>query len=134
MNVLTFDIEEWFHILDNRSTQSCSDWEEFESRIEANMPRLLELLAGRKQKATFFFLGWIAERHPAMVKEIDRLGHEIGTHSHMHQLVYTQSREEFKADLLQKKVILISSLKLSTRIEGSAVTIGVFLARNAAKL
>jgi len=99
MNVLTFDIEEWFHILDNRSTRSCSEWEKFESRIEANMPRLLDLLAGIEQKATFFCLGWIAEKHPAIVKEIAGLGHEIGTHSHMHQLVYTQSKEEFKADL-----------------------------------
>jgi len=99
MNVLTFDIEEWFHILDNRSTRSCSEWERFESRIEANMPRLLDLLAGMEQKATFFCLGWIAEKHPAIVREIDGLGHEIGTHSHMHQLVYSQSRKEFKADL-----------------------------------
>jgi polysaccharide deacetylase family protein (PEP-CTERM system associated) len=99
MNVLTFDIEEWFHILDNRSTRSCLQWEGFESRIEANMPRLLDFLTGQGQKATFFCLGWIAEKHPAIVREIDGLGHEIGTHSHMHQLVYTQSREEFKTDL-----------------------------------
>ena len=77
MNVLTFDIEEWFHILDNRSTQSSHQWEEFESRIEDFIPRLLDFLSQSEQKATFFCLGWIAEKHPAIIRKIDELGHEI---------------------------------------------------------
>jgi polysaccharide deacetylase family protein (PEP-CTERM system associated) len=101
MNVLTFDIEEWFHILDTRSTLSRHQWEEFESRIEDNIPKILEFLAQTGQKATFFCLGWIAEKHPTIVRKIDDLGHEIGTHSDLHQLVYRQNPEEFRTDLLR---------------------------------
>ena len=62
MNILTFDIEEWFHILDNESTRSSREWASFESRIAENMPRLLDFLAERGQQATFFCLGWVCAR------------------------------------------------------------------------
>lgn len=99
MNILTFDIEEWFHILDSEHTDSDRQWENFESRIEDNLAGLLELLEGVGQPATFFCLGWIARKYPGVIKEIDRLGHEIGTHSDLHQLVYTQSPDQFRRDL-----------------------------------
>jgi polysaccharide deacetylase family protein (PEP-CTERM system associated) len=63
------------------------------------MEKILSLFAERKQKATFYVLGWIAEKYPEIVKNIDLYGHEIGSHSHMHRLVYEQSRKEFRRDL-----------------------------------
>jgi polysaccharide deacetylase family protein (PEP-CTERM system associated) len=99
MNVLTFDIEEWFHILDHESTESIKRWDSFESRIHANMARLLRFLTDQSQSATFFCLGWICRKYPELIRDIDALGFEIGTHSDMHQLVYNQTRDEFRSDL-----------------------------------
>jgi polysaccharide deacetylase family protein (PEP-CTERM system associated) len=98
MNVLTFDIEDWFHLLDIESTRSSLDWQNYESRVEASTGALLEMLARHRQRATFFVLGWVAERCPALVRSIVDAGFEIGSHSARHQLVYEQSREEFEAD------------------------------------
>jgi polysaccharide deacetylase family protein (PEP-CTERM system associated) len=99
MNILTFDIEEWFHILDHETTESSRGWEDFESRIHANMDRLFEFLTGHDQKATFFCLGWVCEKYPEVVRAIARLGFEIGTHSDLHCLVYKQTRDIFRKDL-----------------------------------
>lgn len=100
MNILTFDIEEWFHILDNPYTTNEIYWEQFESRIHHNVDKLLEVLSNKnKKKATFFILGWIAKKYPEIVKKIDSLGYEIGTHSDNHKLLYQQSRQEITNDL-----------------------------------
>ncbi|MBV8254340.1 MAG: polysaccharide deacetylase family protein [Chitinophaga sp.] len=99
MRILTFDIEEWFHILDNDSTKSNKEWANFESRIHSNMDKIMGLLEATNQKATFFCLGWIARKYPDVIRRIDQLGYEIGTHSDMHQLVYQQSLPEFEEDL-----------------------------------
>ena len=99
MNILTFDIEEWFHILDNSSTKTEKEWSNYESRIDYNMDKILDLVQKSNTKATFFIVGWIAEKYPEVVRRIDNLGYEIGTHTHMHQLVYEQSPKEFKTDL-----------------------------------
>ena len=99
MKILTFDIEEWFHILDNDSTKTEKEWSKFETRIHHNMDRILQMLATRGQKATFFCLGWITEKYPEVIRKIDSEGHEVGSHSHMHQLVYEQSPDEFRNDL-----------------------------------
>ena len=99
MNILTFDIEEWFHILDHEATDSSTRWDTYESRIRSNVGRLLSFLAEHGQKATFFCLGWIAERYPEVIREIDQLGFEIGTHSDLHQIVYKQGKDAFRADL-----------------------------------
>jgi len=99
MNILTIDLEDWFHILANDATASPAQWEKFESRIERNADWILDQLAQHQCRATFFCLGWIAQRHPALVKKISRQGHEVASHSMNHQLVYSQSPLEFKADL-----------------------------------
>jgi peptidoglycan-N-acetylglucosamine deacetylase len=101
MNILTFDIEDWFHLLDNKATQTEAEWAKFPSRMEGNMEKIYDLLAQNNQKATFFCLGWVAEKYPEIIKKIDSLGFEIGTHSHMHQLAYNQSPVAFEADLRQ---------------------------------
>jgi len=99
MNILTFDIEEWYHILDNNSTKTEKEWSNYEYRLEANMERIFELLDGKNQKATFFCLGWVAKEFPQILKKINEYGFEIATHSDRHQLVYEQSKQEFKLDL-----------------------------------
>jgi len=99
MNILTFDIEEWFHILANDSTKTEKQWNNYEIRIHKNMERIFHILEQNNQKATFFCLGWIAEKYPGIIKEIDNRGYEIGSHTHTHQLVFEQNKKEFKNDV-----------------------------------
>ena len=99
MKILTFDIEEWFHILDHKSTSTEDKWSNYEYRLEKNLDRILNLLQNNNQNATFFCLGWIARKFPNLIKKIDEMNFEIGSHSDLHQLVYNQSREDFKEDL-----------------------------------
>lgn len=116
MNILTFDIEEWFHILDNDSTKTDKEWSNYEYRLEANMGRIFELLDRNNQKATFFVLGWIAQKYPNIIKRIDSLGYEIASHSNLHQLVFEQKPNEFKTDLEK-------SIKIIEDITGKKITI-----------
>jgi len=99
INILTFDIEEWFHLLDNDSTKSKKEWNNFPARIHHNMEVIYEILDKTNTKASFFVLGWIAEKYPEVVKEIKRRGFEIGSHTHMHQLAYNQTKNEFYNDV-----------------------------------
>jgi polysaccharide deacetylase family protein (PEP-CTERM system associated) len=99
MNILTFDIEEWFHILDNGSTKTESEWKNYPARIYENTDRILSILKERNQSASFFVLGWIAKHYPDVVKKIVEAGYEIGSHTQMHQLIYEQSPKEFKNDV-----------------------------------
>ena len=69
MNILTFDIEEWFHILDHDSTKSEKNWSNYEYRIEENMDRIFDLLDKHNQDATFFCLGWVAEKFPNIIRK-----------------------------------------------------------------
>lgn len=99
MNILTFDVEDWFHILDNESTKGEKQWAQFESRIDRDLDRILALLERHDQKATFFCVGWIARKHPDLLKKITRMGCEVATHSDMHQLLYEFDKVQFRADL-----------------------------------
>ena len=97
MNILSFDIEEWFHILDNDATKSEVDWANFPERIYQNMDLIHELLGN--QKATFFCIGWVARKYHDVIKRIAAAGYEIATHSDLHQLAYEQSHRVFNEDL-----------------------------------
>lgn len=99
MNILTFDIEDWFHLLDIPATAHVEDWSRFEPRIHANVERLLEAINRRGQRATFFCLGWVAEKYPEIVRRIDEAGYEIASHTHTHQLVYKQTPQQFRDDV-----------------------------------
>ena len=99
MNILTFDIEEWFHLLDHPGTKSESDWAKFPIRIHENMERIMEMLAQNNQSATFFCLGWVARKYPEIIRQISDAGYEIATHSDLHQLAYQQNRTQFSEDL-----------------------------------
>jgi len=99
VNILTFDIEEWFHILDNESTKTINEWKNYDVRIHQNMERIFNILERTKTKATFFCLGWIGETYPEIIKEISNRGYEVGSHTRMHQLIYEQTPAEFEKDL-----------------------------------
>jgi polysaccharide deacetylase family protein (PEP-CTERM system associated) len=116
MNVLTIDLEDWFHILGNKSTALPEQWKKFPSRLHENNDRLLDMLEKHNTKATFFVLGWIAERYPEVVKKIHAAGHEIGAHSYGHQLLFNQTPEEMRADMLY-------SIKLLEDLIGNKITL-----------
>lgn len=99
MKILTFDIEEWFHILDNKKTKGESDWVKFEARIHKNMDIIFNIVDNAKVKATFFVVGWMAEQYPEIIKEINCRGFEVGSHTHLHQLAYEQDRQTFFKDV-----------------------------------
>lgn len=98
MNILTFDIEEWFHLLDNDSTRNEEQWLHYEKRIEGNVGRLLDILDSTGTKATFFIIGWIAKKYPQVVKRISEK-YQIGSHTMNHQLVWQQTPNEFRKDV-----------------------------------
>ncbi|MEN9363194.1 MAG: hypothetical protein RI903_502, partial [Bacteroidota bacterium] len=101
MTILSFDIEEWFHLLDHPSTRTEADWAKFPARIHENVDRILEMLARQNQSATFFCLGWVARKYPEIIRQIADAGYEIATHSDVHQLAYQQTRPQFKEDLVR---------------------------------
>ena len=98
MRVLTFDLEEWFHLLDHDATRTEAQWGSYDVRIHENTDRLLRILEDTGSRATFFVIGWIARTYPELVRRIaDR--YPIGTHTENHQLVWQQSREQFREDV-----------------------------------
>lgn len=105
-NILTIDLEDYFQVENFSGIIKFSDWDKYESRVEKNTERLLEILAKTGTKATFFTLGWTAERFPGLVKKIHQSGHEIACHSYNHQLVFRQKPEEFRQDIKKTKEIL----------------------------
>lgn len=105
-NILSVDVEDWFHILEVKSTPNTEEWNGYESRVKRNFYTLLDLFDETHTKVTCFFLGWVAERFPEMVKEACQRGHEIASHGYSHQLVYTQNRQEFFEDITKTKELL----------------------------
>lgn len=108
-NVLTVDVEEWFHICGVGGALAKENWPALPSRVEATTDRLLDLLDRVGIRATFFVLGYIAERHPQLVERIARAGHEIGTHGHMHERVYELTPASFEEDLDRSIAALTAS-------------------------
>ena len=105
MNILTLDIEEWFHLLDFDATRTEKEWENYEVRIYNNVERLFHVLEDTDTKATFFIIGWIAKRYPDLVRRIAEK-HQIGCHTMNHQLVWQQTPTAFKADVEEGLKIL----------------------------
>ena len=99
MNILTFDIEEWFHILDNAYTKTPKQWNNFDSRIRLGMDIIYDILDESNYSATFFVLGWMAEKYPNVIKDISDRGFEVGSHTHTHQLAYHQDLKTFNNDV-----------------------------------
>lgn len=103
---LTIDVEDWFHILDIQSAPSIDQWSNLPGRVETNFRKLIEILGEHDVRATCFFLGWIAEKYPHLVRKAVSAGHEIASHGYNHRLIYRQSRDEFREDVLRSKNIL----------------------------
>lgn len=97
-NALTIDVEDYFHPNEVQPYVDAADWDRLPSRVTDSTRRVLALLAPRGVKATFFVLGWVARRHPGLVREIAAAGHEIGCHSDTHRLVYDLTPGEFRRD------------------------------------
>jgi len=107
-NILSFDIEEYFQVSGLAKAVSRSSWDNFASRVEQNTAVVLNILEKHNIKATFFILGWIAERHPELIKIIADQGHEIACHGYDHKLVYDMTSEEFASDIKKTKDLLES--------------------------
>lgn len=107
-NALTIDLEDWYQVSNLEHVVSFSDWIKQEDRLEHSVGKLLDLLRTHDVKATFFVLGWNAQRHSSLIRLIAGEGHEIGTHGYAHRLVYEQRPGEF-ADDLRRSIDLISS-------------------------
>lgn len=105
-NALTIDTEDWFQVFYGSSAITRSDWPNLESRIAAMVDRSLDLLSMANVKATFFVVGWIADRDPALVRRIAEQGHEIGSHSYWHTEVHRQTPDEFSLDVDLAKNVL----------------------------
>lgn len=101
--VLTIDVEDWFHVCGDDYYSDPRRWDSMTSRVEENMSGLFERLSRGAHRATFFFLGWIAERYPHLVSEAVRRGHEIGVHGHLHRRAHELTPAEFRDDLLRAK-------------------------------
>ncbi len=105
-NAMTIDVEDYFMVSAFSDVVRFEDWPGYESRVERNTRKILELLAEHGIKGTFFILGWVAERNKGLVREIHGAGHEVACHGYNHRLVYNLSPGEFREDVRKVKTIL----------------------------
>ncbi len=110
-NILTIDVEDYFQVHAFSNVVSYEDWPSFEVRAEQNTRKILSILEQHGVKATFFVLGWIAERIPELVNEIDDQGHEVASHGYQHQHISRQTPEAFRDDIREAKTILEKIIK-----------------------
>ncbi|BCS35289.1 polysaccharide deacetylase [Luteitalea sp. TBR-22] len=99
LNAFTVDVEDWFHICGVDDRLPASQWDRLESRVVPTTRALLDDLAAAGQRGTFLVVGWVAERHPALIREIRDGGHEIGLHGHRHRRIFEMTPEAFRQDL-----------------------------------
>ena len=105
-NAMTIDVEDYFQVSAFASHISRDSWPSLSCRVEKNVDCILSLLNASGVKATFFTLGWIAERYPEMVKRIVRDGHELASHGYAHLRAYDQTSAECRDDVSRRKAIL----------------------------
>jgi polysaccharide deacetylase family protein (PEP-CTERM system associated) len=106
MNAMSVDVEDYFHVSVFDGIVPRSQWASMESRVCANTRRLLDLFNEFGVRSTFFVLGWVAEQHPALVREIAERGHEIASHGYAHRLIYDQTPTAFREDVRRAKHVL----------------------------
>lgn len=114
VNIFSVDLEDYFH--PTEVGHCVSNWAHFAPRIELGTGLLLDLLAEHNTRGTFFVLGWVADRHPQLVKRIAEAGHEIGCHSYHHRLVYSLTPEEFREDTLRAVRVIEGVLGVSPKL------------------
>lgn len=115
VNAFTVDVEDYFQVAALASAVTPESWPSRESRVERNTDLLLRLLTEHGVRGTFFILGWVAERSPALVRRIAEAGHEVACHGYSHRLIYSQSQEEFRQETLRAKHGLEDTLGLPVR-------------------
>lgn len=115
VNAMSVDVEDYFQVSAFDQAVSRDQWDRFESRVSANTERVLATLARRSTRATFFVLGWVAERYPALVRQIADRGHEIASHGYDHRLVFDLTPEEFRADLRRAREAIESAAGVQVR-------------------
>jgi polysaccharide deacetylase family protein (PEP-CTERM system associated) len=103
LNALSVDVEDYFHAEALASRVKRDDWDSLPSRVVANTQRTLDLCARHNVRGTFFVLGWVAERYPQLVREIQKVGHEVACHSYWHRLIYKLTPDEFRRDTQRAK-------------------------------
>lgn len=106
VNAMSVDVEDYFHVAALAEAISRDDWDSMNARVEQSTRRLLDVFADAGTRATFFTLGWVAERHPGLVRDIHAAGHEVACHGYSHKLVYQQSPAEFREETLRSKGLL----------------------------
>ena len=106
MHAMTVDVEDYFQVEAFASSIDRADWERLPRRVERNTERLLDILADAEVKATFFMLGWVAQRHPAQVRRIVAEGHELASHGSDHRRADSQAPEAFRLDVRNAKRLL----------------------------
>lgn len=106
LNAMTVDVEDWFQVQAFAGTISRDAWDGLERRVEQNTDRILAMFADAGIHATFFTLGWVAERHPALVRRIVAAGHELASHGYWHRLAHEQTPADFAADVGRARKLL----------------------------
>lgn len=115
VNAMSIDVEDYFQVSAFDGVVPRESWEARESRVVANTERLLELFQESGVRATFFVLGWVGQRQPALIKRIAGLGHEIASHGFEHRLVYDQTPAQFRDDVRRSKDMLESTAGVAVR-------------------
>ena len=105
-NAITIDVEDYFQVSAFEKDVSRESWSDMESRVQKNTETILEIFNNANVKGTFFILGWVAEKYPALVKTIQKEGHEIACHGYSHKLIYNQDINEFRDETFKAKKIL----------------------------
>src|SRR3954470_18435263 len=103
---LSIDVEDWFQTENMKHVIPRGSWDSCELRVERNTMRMLEILDQQNARATFFVLGWVAEKCPQLVRSISAEGHEVASHGYGHELVYTLNARQFRADIARSKAVL----------------------------
>jgi polysaccharide deacetylase family protein (PEP-CTERM system associated) len=106
LNGLSVDVEDWFQVGAFEDVIERDDWDDIQTRVADNIARILDMFAEADVKATFFTLGWVAKRHPAMIRRIADAGHEIASHGYDHARVFTFDRAGFAEDISKARAIL----------------------------
>ena len=106
LHAFTCELEDWFHILDSKNVPPIEQWPTLSLRAERNIEKLLELFNDTSVRATFFCLGWMAERMPHVVRQCQEAGHEIGSHGYAHIMAHGVSRASFREDIIRSRKIL----------------------------
>ncbi|MEQ8230368.1 MAG: DUF3473 domain-containing protein [Gammaproteobacteria bacterium] len=115
VNALSVDVEEYFQVSAFEAHISRSEWDNWPSRVTWATERLLDVFGEAGARATFFTLGWVAERHPALIARMVREGHEVGCHGYEHIRITTQTREAFRVDLARSKRLLEDAAGVAVR-------------------